>query len=139
MIVLLFIYPLGSTINIDYNVPKDGPAKKLYYNGNRMYMDVNLGEVTFFNSYGSKETYTAKRLELHFPSEHYITIKGQTPRQPLELQIHHDLKKTDNKDITNAKIAVNRAVISVLFSLGDLEEGDIFLNALGFNRIYNKL
>jgi hypothetical protein len=97
-------------------------------------MDINLGEMTFSNSKGSKEIYNVTRIELSFPSEHYVTRDGQTPRYPLELQITHTLAKTDNLAITNEVMKVGKAVVSIMFSLGDLEEGDVFLNALGISK-----
>ncbi len=117
-------------------MPADSSSKKLYYDGDRLYVDINLGNLTYFNSKGAVEQYEANRVELHFPSEHYITIDGQTPRYALELQIHHTLKKSSNMQATNSVTKINQASVSILFAVGDLEEGDMFLNALGINK-YN--
>jgi hypothetical protein len=99
-------------------------------------MDINLGNITYFNNKGAKETYESTRIELHFPAEHYVTINGQTPRYALEVQLYHTLKKTDNLLITNSIMKVNKAYVSLLFTVGDLEEGDVFLNQLGISK-YN--
>ena len=117
-------------------MPEDASSKKLFYDGDRVYMDINLGNVVFYNSKGAKETYEATKIELHFPAEHYVTINGQTPRYALEVQITHILKKTDNTMVTNSVIKVNKAIMSILFTVGELEEGDVFLNQLGISK-YN--
>ena len=96
-------------------------------------MDINIGKMAFINKRGANEIYEANRIELHFPSEHYITINNQTPRYPLEMQIYHNLVVTDSAKNTNRSIKVNRAVVSVLFTLGDIKEGDEFLNQLGIS------
>jgi len=97
-------------------------------------MDIKLGNITYFNRKGAMEVYEANRIELHLPSEHYVTMNGQTPRYALEVQIYHILKSTDNLLITNEVMKVNKAVISLLFTVGELEEGDIFLNQLGISK-----
>jgi carbonic anhydrase len=117
-------------------MPADAVNKRLYYDGDRVYMDINLGEITYFNNKGAKEVYQCERLEFHFPAEHFITMHGETPRYALELQIYHKLKSTDNMQITNEILKVNKAAISLLFTVGELEEGDIFLNQLGISK-YN--
>jgi hypothetical protein len=99
-------------------------------------MDINLGNMTYYNLAGAKEQYTATRIDFHFPAEHYVTIFGQTPRYALEMQIVHSLKLTDNSKATNEKILVNQAIVSILFTVGDSEEGDTFLNELGISK-YN--
>jgi hypothetical protein len=98
-------------------------------------MDINLGKMAFMNSGGANEIYEAYRIELHFPSEHYITINNQTPRYPLEMQIYHKLVVSDKPTITNSSIKVNRAIVSVLFTIGDVKQGDEFLNQLGISSI----
>ncbi len=123
-------------MEFNYSLPADAANKKLYYDGDRLYMDINLGTVTYYNNRGAKEEYECNKIEFHFPAEHYITIDGQTPRYALELQIFHTLKKTDNLLITNQIMKVNKSVVSILFTIGDLEEGDILLNQLGISK-YN--
>ena len=117
-------------------MPADASTNKLYYNGDRLYLEMKLGNLTYFNSKGAQELYEANRIELHFPSEHYITKDGQTPRYALELQIYHTLKKSSNQQATNSEMKVNQAAVSILFTVGDLEEGDMFLNSLGISK-YN--
>lgn len=99
-------------------------------------MDINLGNITYYNSKGSKEIYTCDKIVLTFPAEHYVTIDGQTPRYPIEIQIYHKLQSSDNLIVTNEKMKVQQAAVSILFTLGDLEEGDIFLNQMGISK-YN--
>ncbi len=83
---------------------------------------------------GVEEIYEAYKLELHYPAEHYITIDGKTPRYEIELQIYHKLKKTSDSNITNKKIQVNRAIVSIFFTAGVQKQGDLFFNNLGINR-----
>lgn len=85
---------------------------------------------------GAQEVYQAYKIELHYPSEHYVTIDNKTPRYEVELQIFHNLVKTNNQVVTNSQVKVNRAILSILFTLGPQEEGDIFFNNLGISR-YN--
>ncbi len=100
-------------------------------------MDINLGTITYTNvADGAQEIYQAYKIELHYPSEHYVTIESKTPRYEVELQIFHNLVKTNNQLVTNSQIKVNRAIVSILFTLGSEEEGDIFFNNLGISR-YN--
>jgi hypothetical protein len=120
----------------NYTLPPNATDHKFLYDGSRVYMDINLGNITYMNSQGAKELYKVKRIELHYPAEHYITINGQTPRYPLELQIYHEIIETNNLIITNQFMHVNQAAVSIMFTLGDLEEGDIFLNSLGISK-YN--
>lgn len=101
-------------------------------------MDINLGTITYTNvADGAKEVYSAYKIELHYPSEHYVTIDNKTPRYQVELQIFHNLEKTNNQIVTNSQVKVNRAIISILFTLGHQEEGDVFFNNLGISK-YNK-
>lgn len=100
-------------------------------------MECNLGTMSYTNvADGAREVYQAYKIELHYPSEHYVTIDNKTPRYEVELQIFHNLIKTNNQLVTNSLIKVNRAVISILFTLGSQEEGDIFFNNLGISK-YN--
>ncbi len=52
------------------------------------------------------------------------------------MQIVHSLKQTDNSKVTNEKLQVNQAILSVLFTIGDVEDGDPFLDSLGVSK-YN--
>lgn len=100
-------------------------------------MEINLGTITYTNvADGAQEVYQAYKIELHYPSEHYITLNGKTPRYEVEIQIHHNLIKTNNQRVTNSQVKVNRAILSILFTLGQQEEGDVFFNNLGISR-YN--
>ena len=124
---------IASVASFDYSVPVDGLHKKFLFNGEQIYMDINLGKMAFINKRGANEIYEAYRIELHFPSEHYVTINNQTPRYPLEMQIFHQLIVTDNSKNTNATIKVKRAVVSILFSVSEIKEGDVFFNQLGIS------
>jgi hypothetical protein len=123
----------------DYKIPEMGEAKQLSFDGERLYIDLELGNLLFLNSLGSKELYKAYRIELHFPSEHYITISGQTPRYALEVQIFHNFFNSDKPEFTNQVLKVKKAIVSVLFTVGDNPFGDEFLNQLGIssNKIIN--
>jgi hypothetical protein len=60
---------------------------------------------------------------------------NQTPRYPLELQIFHSFVASTNPNVTNEKIKVNKAVVSMLFDIGPVNEGDEFLEQLGISSI----
>lgn len=107
-------------------------------------MDIDLGTLRYFAPESAvEEIYEAYRLELHYPAEHYITIDGKTPRNEVELQIFHKLSKTNNPAETNKKMKVNRSILSILFTIGDQKQGDLFFNNMGVNRYnidqYNKM
>ena len=89
--------------------------------------------MAFFNARGAKEVYKAYRIEIHFPSEHYITMFNQTPRFALELQIFHQFTASTKSKITNKLLKVNKAVISILFSEGPISDGEEFLEQLGIS------
>jgi len=126
----------SSVVSFDYSVPKDGLHKQFFFNGKNIFVEIDLGTMAFINKRGANEIYRAYKIELHFPAEHYITLAGQTPRYPLEVQIFHHLIATDNGNITNKVLKVKRAVVSFLFTIGDVGEGDEFLNQLGISK-YN--
>jgi hypothetical protein len=81
-----------------------------------------------------EEIYEAYKLEFHYPAEHYITIGGRTPRYEVELQIYHKLKKTNNAEMTNKRMKVNKAILSVFFTVGNQQQGDLLFNNLGIDR-----
>ena len=126
-----------SMVIYDYKIPPLGENKGFTFDGERMYVDLELGNLLFLNSGGSKELYKAYRMELHFPSEHYVTIAGQTPRYALELQIYHNFINSDKPEFTNTVLKVKKAVVSVLFTIGDNPFGDQFLNEMGFSSKIN--
>ena len=77
-------------------------------------------------------------MELHFPAEHYVTMYGQTPRAALELQIFHTLKNAEGEpsqtDTSATAVKTNKAIISILFKVGETVEGDMFLNQMGISK-----
>jgi hypothetical protein len=102
-------------------------------------MDINMGQMKYYNNDGSIEFYESNRIELHFPSEHWVTLARQTPRASIELQIHHTKVKTEGdseKSSNESSFRTNRAVISVLFHVDNSEDGDMFLSRMGINK-YN--
>lgn len=96
-------------------------------------MNINLGKIAFINKGGANEIYEAYRIELHYPSEHYITLNGQTPRYPIEMQIFHNSYMTDNYKVTNKILKVRKAIVSIMFTVGSVDEGDVFLNQFGIS------
>jgi hypothetical protein len=120
-------------MSFDYKVPEDGLHKRFVYDGERAYMDLDLGNMAFFNRRGANEVYRAYRIELHFPSEHYVTMFNQTPRYALELQIFHHFVASSNSQVTDKFLKVNKAVISILYTVGPVEDGDEFLEQLGIS------
>jgi len=125
-----------SVISFDYNISANSVGKKFKFDGERLRLDIPLGTLAMFNRQGANEIYNARKIELHFPSEHYVTMNNQTPRYALELQIVHDFAMTSNAKVTNKYIKVNRAVVSILYTVGPYTEGDEFLDELGISR-YN--
>jgi hypothetical protein len=123
-----------SMVVYEYQIPPQGENKRFLFDGERLYLDIPLGSMLFLNSLGSKELFNAYRIELHFPSEHYVTIAGQTPRYALELQIFHNFLSSDKPEFTNQMLKVKKAVVSVLFTIGDNPFGDEFLNEMGISR-----
>ena len=126
-----------SMVIYDYKIPQLGENKQFTFDGERMYLDLELGNLLFLNSLGSKELYTAYRMELHFPSEHYVTIAGQTPRYAVELQIFHNFISSDKPEFTNVVLKVKKAIVSVLFTIGDNPFGDQFLTQMGVSSTKN--
>lgn len=118
-------------------VPPGGENKKFLFDGERVYLDLELGNMAFFNRRGADEVYKAYRIELHFPSEHYITMFNQTPRYALELQIFHQYVASSNTKATNKQIKVNKAVVSILFTQGPVSDGEEFLEQLGISSKFN--
>jgi carbonic anhydrase len=113
-------------------------GNKLKYDGDKLFMDLNLGTIRYYAPMnGVEEIYEAYRLEIHYPAEHYITIDNLTPRQDVEIQIYHKISKTNNPAITNSKMNVNRAILSMMFTIGEQNQGDLFFNNMGINR-YNQ-
>jgi hypothetical protein len=100
-------------------------------------MDVELGTMRYYApELAVEEIYEAYRLEIHYPAEHYITLDNKTPRYEVELQIFHKLLKTNNPAVTNSRMKVNRSILSVMFTIGEQKQGDLFFNNMGVSR-YN--
>lgn len=100
-------------------------------------MDMDLGTIRYYSpGMGVEEIYEAYRLEVHYPAEHYITMDNLTPRYEVELQIYHKLSKTNNPAQTNKRMKVNRAILSIMFTIGGQKQGDLFFNNMGISR-YN--
>jgi hypothetical protein len=76
--------------------------------------------------------YSAERIEIKVPSEHYITIYAQTMRANAEIQIHHTLISTTNPDLSNKKFKVKRGVVSFLLEINESENQ--FLKEMGITR-----
>lgn len=129
------IIKIDSVISFDYKIPEGGDSKKFIFDGERLFLDINLGNIAFFNKRGSKEIYNAYRIELHFPSEHYVTMHNQTPRYALEIQIFHHFAMSTNYKVTNQVLKVNKAVVSLLYTVGSSNDGDEFLEQLAISRI----
>ena len=95
--------------------------EKIKYNGKSLELKANIGELIFTNKDGTEEFYKAEKILFHYPSEHLITLYSQTPRFPLEMQIVHKLLRSTNPDVTNSRINVEKAIVSIFF-----KEGSIF-------------
>jgi hypothetical protein len=123
-------------------MPTDLTIDKFYYDGVGMELNnINLGTLQFFNyRSNTQEIYEAHKISLHMPSEHIITRGLTTKRSVLELQIHHKfITKNQIQSSHKNPINVKKAVLSVLFEIGHLEEGDKFFGQMGFNQYnYNK-
>ena len=118
-----------STTTFDYVVPK-GQSPKFYYDGDKVYVEVDLGKIHHVNDAGANEFYKAYKIEIHVPSEHFITKLGQTPRYAVEIQIYHKLISSDLPEITNQVLQVRRSIVSILLDI-EGEMPDLFLEAMG--------
>jgi len=58
---------------------------QLIFNGLDLSMNTEIGQMIFKHANGVKEYYNANRIVFHYPSEHYLTVDGQTPRYGLEM------------------------------------------------------
>jgi len=115
---------------------------KFFYDGIGLYLDVNLGKIEYINfDTKAKDTFEAYRIEIHLPSEHMVTKHGNSNRPILELQIHHRFHSSNLMyKKTLDPINVKKAVISILFEIGNLDEGDKFFDQMGVTLYnYNKL
>ena len=65
-------------MSFDYKVSPGGENKKFVFDGERVYIDIDLGNMAFFNRRGADEIYKAYGIELHFPSEHYHNVQSNT-------------------------------------------------------------
>ena len=120
-----------------YKLPTNAGYKKFLYDGSGLSIDINLGEIKYYNNDGSIETYTSNKIELHFPAEHWVTLHKQTPRAVVELQIHHTKVKVEGenrKETDESSFRANRAIISILYHIGNSLDGDMFFNRMGINR-----
>jgi len=88
----------------------------LVFNGHELLLESEIGTMIFKHGSGQKEYFNANRITFHYPSEHYITVDGQTPRHALEMQIEHTLAKADDVEFTESVIKVKKAIVSVLFT-----------------------
>ena len=125
-----------SHLKFQYHLEKDFAEsyQLLKYDGRGLSVKVDIGDLIFTHSDGTEEHYKANQIDLHYPSEHTITLNTQSPRFPLEIQIIHRLIKTSNKNLTNFNIDVKKAIVSILFR-GDstMTEGDAFLSRMGID------
>jgi len=92
----------------------------LIFNGHELVMESEIGTMVFKHGTGQKEFYNANKITFHYPSEHYITYDGQTPRYALEMQIEHTLGKADDVTFTEKVVKVKKAIVSVLFVESEL-------------------
>jgi len=106
----------------------------LVFNGVELAVNTEIGQMIYKHGNGIKEYYQANRIVFHYPSEHYLTVDGQTPRYGLEMQIEHSLLKSDDIAHTESVIKVKKAIVSVLFLESQLNQfGDPFLARLGID------
>jgi len=130
-----------SSTTFEYKMPT-GQANGFYYDGDKLYLEGDFGQMTFYNEEGAIEKYKASRIEIHTPSEHIITKHGKSPHYAVEIQIYHDFVISDFPNITNKEMQVRQSVVSILLSEED-DVNDIFLESLGINGkasiLFNKI
>lgn len=125
-----------------YTLPEGAP--RFRYDGTTLVLEANLGKMIHYNELKDKiikEEYEAYKIEIHLPSEHYITQNGQTPRAAAEIQIFHKLIKTEESEFTNRILQVSTSIVSILLDVVG-NQPDIFLDSMGIsgkNFYYKKL
>jgi len=123
----------NSTTSFDYHIPNGAP--KFNYDGDKLYVEVDIGTMRHTyndNEKRAEEVYRAYKIEIHLPSEHYITVKGKTPRAAVEIQIFHNLESTDNPEATNIVMSVGQSIVSILLDIKG-ETQDLFLASMGLS------
>lgn len=123
-------------MKIKYKIPADNSKEKFFFDGNKLILDIKLGKLVYRDfEADSKETFIAHKLQIIFPSEHYITRNGITNRNIIELQIFHKLLSTNQVLISHRKpVQINNAIVSILFNVGSVDEGDSFFNTMGISK-----
>lgn len=107
---------------------------QFYNDGEKLTMRTNIGDIEYYNSdTDAKDKFTAYKIDLKLPSEHYITVGGVTKRCVLEMQIYHKLTSRQSILINHnsSPINVKEAVVSMLFVAQDSEFGDRFFQEMG--------
>lgn len=125
-----------SVVDFDYALTADFAAKKekFYYDGRDLELKAKIGNLRFFHLDGSEEIYQAEKISIKYPSEHIISVNGQSIRQSMEIQIEHSFIHTTNPKLTFARIKVQKAIISILFKdVSFFEFGDDFLTKMGID------
>ena len=117
----------------DYKIPKSEEFSRLFYDGSKLYLDIDLGNIEHFNDEGAKEIYKATRIEFHVSAEHKLTNGSQTVPAVVEIQIFHDFVKTSNPKITNKSLLVKKSIVSILLTTDPDEQPDLFMESLGIS------
>ena len=130
---------LSTKITVKYVSNTLSNNKRFYFDGTRLYLSAPLGKLTLsypLENQTITEIYSADRLEIKIPSEHYITINGFTPRYAIEIQIHHNLESTSNSKVTNRDGTIKSLSLNIPMDYSELPNA--FLKTMGI-REENKL
>ena len=88
----------------------------------------------FYHLDGSQETYQSEKINIKYPGEHIVSFNGQSIRQTMELQIEHSFVHSTNMELTNKKIRVQKAIVSILFKdTAFFDQGDSFLTKMAID------
>lgn len=127
-----------SQIKFNYTFNQSNKGNSFKYDGSRIILEVpEMGILTHTikqdkEPFTTVENYKAYRIEIKVPSEHYVTIYGQTIRANAEIQIHHTFHSSDNPEVSNKKLKVVKCVVSFLLEINEYENG--FLAEMGITR-----
>jgi carbonic anhydrase len=126
--------PSNDYVKFSYKMPENSDQHQFYNDGEKLSINAKIGSIEYFDTdTNTIDKFEAHKIELHLPSEHYITEDGITNRYVLEMQIHHKITSRQNILINHefAPVNVKQVIVSMLFVQQDSEFGDRFFESMG--------